>query len=134
MWRPVRYGPAMKPVSRWFVAICWTLATLFALSVGLQVNDPDPVRWMLIYGVAGIAIGTLPARRVIAFAAIAIGLFAAGWAAYLGQQVFGVIQLSDLWLKMSEKGGAVEVGREAGGLAIVAAGLLGCGAFRATRA
>ena len=124
----------MKPVPRWFVAICWTLATLFALSVGLQVNDPDPIRWMLIYGVAGIAIGTLPARREIAFVTIAVGLFAAGWAAYLGQQVFGVIQFSDLWLKMSEKGGAVEVGREAGGLAIVAAGLLGCGAFRATRA
>jgi len=124
----------MKPVPRWFVAICWTLATLFALSVGLQVNDPDPIRWMLIYGVAGIAIGTLPARRVISFVAIAVGLFAAGWAAYLGQQVFGVIHMSDLWLKMSEKGGAVEVGREAGGLAIVAAGLLACGAFRATRA
>jgi hypothetical protein len=35
---------------------------------------------------------------------------------------------------MSEKGGAVEVGREAGGLAIVAIGLIACGAFRATRA
>jgi hypothetical protein len=45
-----------------------------------------------------------------------------------------VIDVSDLWLKMSEKGGAVEVGREAGGLAIIALGLLACGTFRATRA
>jgi len=107
---------------------------LFALSAGLQVNDPDPVRWIALYGSACLAIGLLPARRVISLVAIAIGLGAAGWGAYLGQQVFSVIHFSDLWLKMSEKGGAVEVGREAGGLAIVAVGLLACGAFRATRA
>ena len=134
MRRPLRYGSRMRPVPRWFVAICWTLAVLFAVSVGLQVNDPDPVRWMAIYASAGLAVGLLPARRYISFVAIVIGLFAAGWAAYLGQKVFSVINFSDLWLKMSEKGGAVEVGREAGGLAIVAIGLLACGAFRATRA
>src|SRR5262245_28756843 len=103
MWRPLRYGPAMKPVPRWFVAICWSLAFLFALSMGLQVNDPDPIRWMLIYGVAGIGIGVLPARRALSLVVIAVGLFAAGWAAYLGQQVLGIIHFSDLWLKMSEK-------------------------------
>jgi hypothetical protein len=107
---------------------------LFSLSVGLQVNDPDPVRWMALYGAAGIAVGVLPAHRFVSLACIAIGLVAAGWCAYLGQQVFGAIKVSDLWLKMSEKGGAVEVGREAGGLAIVAIGLIACGAFRATRA
>lgn len=124
----------MKPVPRWFVAICWTLAVLFALSVGLQINDPDPLRWMLIYGVSGIAVGILPGFRAMAAPTIALGLLAAAWAAYLGAQVFGIVGLSDLWMKMSEKGGAVEVGREAAGLAIIAAGLLGCGAFRATRA
>lgn len=124
----------MRPVPRWFVAICWTLAVLFSLSVGLQVNDPDPARWMVIYGAAGLAIGLLPARRWISLACIALGLVAMGWAAYLGQHVFGVVKVTDLWLKMNEKGGAVEVGREAAGLAIVALGLFGCGAFRATRA
>jgi hypothetical protein len=109
------------------------LAVLFSLSVGLQINDPDPVGWMALYGAAGIAVGVLPARRFISLICIAIGLVAAGWAAYLSQQVFGVIKVSDLWLKMSEKGGAVEVGREAGGLAIVALGLIACGAFRTTR-
>jgi hypothetical protein len=134
MWRPLRYGSCMRPVPRWFVAICWTLAVLFSLSVGLQLNDPDPIRWMALYGAAGIAVGVLPARRFVSLVCIAIGLVAAGWAAYLGQQVFSVIKISDLWLKMSEKGGAVEVGREAGGLAIVAIGLIACGAFRSTRA
>ena len=125
---------SMKPVPRWFVAVCWALAFLFMLSVGLQVNDPDPIRWMLIYGLSGIAVGILPGFRFMTAPTIALGLIAAAWAAYLGTQVIGVVGLSDLWLKMSEKGGAVEVGREAGGLAIIAVGLLGCGAFRATRA
>jgi hypothetical protein len=110
------------------------LAVLFAISVGLQVNDPDPIRWMAIYGAAGVTIGILPARRSLSLVAFAIGLFAAGWGAYLAQQVINVIHFSDLWLKMTEKGGAVEVGREAGGLTIVAIGLLACGAFRMTRA
>jgi hypothetical protein len=103
MWRPLRYGSCMRPVPRWFVAICWTLAVLFSLSVGLQVNDPDPIRWMALYAAAGIAVGVLPARRFVSLVCIAIGLVAAGWAAYLGQQVFSVIKISDLWLKMSEK-------------------------------
>jgi hypothetical protein len=123
----------MKPVPRWFVAVCWALAFVLMLSVGLQINDPDPLRWMAMYGVSALAVGLLPGWRVLAAPTIALGLIAAAWAAYLASQVVGVVGVSDLWLKMSEKGGAVEVGREAAGLAIVAAGLLGCGAFRATR-
>jgi len=124
----------MRPVPRWFIGICWVLAVLFSLSVGLQINDPDPVRWMVMYGAAGIAVAVLPARRVFAWGAIIVGLVAAAWGAYLGSQVFDQLAISDLWMKMSEKGGAVEVGREAGGLAIVAVGLIGSSAFRATRA
>ena len=124
----------MKPVPRWFVAVCWALAVLFSLSVGLQINDPDPAEWMAMYGAAAIACALLPARRLYAAFAVLVGLIAAAWGAYLGSSVFGNLALSDLWLKMSEKGGAVEVGREAAGLAIVAVGLLGTSAFRATRA
>ena len=123
----------MKPVPRWFVAICWALATLFSLSVGLQVNDPDPVIWMVMYGTAALVVGVLPARRVLAGPGIAVGLIAAGWGAYLGRQVVGTIGVGDLFSKMSEKGGAVEVGREAGGLAIIAVSLLALSVYRATR-
>ena len=124
----------MAPVPRWFVAVCWVLAVLFSLCVGLQVNDPDPVEWMAIYGAAGIACALLPARRFYAAAAIAVGLIAAAWGAYLGSRVFGDLGVSDLFMKMNEKGGAVEVGREAAGLAIVAVSLIGSSAYRATRA
>jgi hypothetical protein len=123
----------MKPVPRWFVAVCWALAVLFSFSVGLQVNDPDPAIWMVMYAAAALSVGLLPARRVLVGLGIAVGLLAAGWGAYLGSQVVGTIGVGDLYLKMSEKGGAVEVGREAGGLAIIAVSLLALSAYRATR-
>jgi len=123
----------MRPVPRWFVAACWVLAVLFSLSVGLQVNDPDPVRWMVLYGGAAIASALLTARRNYAAAGFAVGAVAAAWGGYLTLQVYDVLALSDLWMKMSEKGGAVEVGREAGGLVIVAVGLLSLSAYRTRR-
>jgi len=76
----------------------------------------------------------LPGRRAVVGPAALVGLAAAAWAAYLAHGVWGGIELSDLWLKMSEKGGAVEEGREAGGLAIVAAWLLAASALRSRRA
>ena len=63
-----------------------------------------------------------------------VGLGAAAWSIYLAQSVWGLIDLSDLTSKMSEKGGAVEVGREAGGLAIEAVWLLLACGFRRSRA
>jgi hypothetical protein len=88
---------------------------------------------MAIYGAAAISLGILPARRTFAGASLAVGLVAAIWGAYLGHQVIHVLAFSDLWLKMEEKGGAVEVGREAGGLGIVAITLLAASTYRATR-
>ncbi len=123
----------MPRVPRWFIAVCWVLAVLFSLCVGLQINDPDPAAWMVMYGAAAIACALLPARRLFVASAVLVGLAAAAWGAYLGSQVFDQLDLSDLWLKMNEKGGAVEVGREAVGLAIVAIGMLGTSAYRATR-
>lgn len=119
---------------RWFVAVCWAMAILFSLSVGLQENDPDPIRWMLLYGAAGVCAAALPYKRVAAIPSLAVGLIALVWGVYCLSEVLGVIHFSDLFLKMSEKGGAVEVGREAGGLVIVAVIMIGGAAFRWSRA
>ena len=94
------------------------MAALFAVCVVLQYNDPDPIRWMLIYGTAmGISI-LLPFDRRVATAGLAVGAIALVWAVILISGIWGKVALSDIVEKMSEKGGAVEEEREAGGMLI----------------
>ncbi|MGE0399839.1 MAG: transmembrane 220 family protein [Kofleriaceae bacterium] len=124
----------MKPLPGWFRYASWVMAALFAICVALQYNDPDPLRWMLIYGAAMVISILLPAKREVWTVGIIAGAAALVWAVVLVMHVWGIIHLDDLWKKMSEKGGAVEEGREAGGLLIEAVWLLVASAFRRTRA
>jgi hypothetical protein len=107
----------------WLVALNLLFAALFVVSAGLQHNDPDPLRWVALYGAAaGATVVALHVRGAWAAAAL-LGLVAAAWAAFLWYGVNGHVEASDAWRKMSEKGGKVEELREAGGLTIVAAWL-----------
>ena len=104
---------------RTFIVFSWLFVVLFLVSAGLQINDPDPARWIAFYVVAALAGGlaAIGARRSwIACAAVAA--VAACWGAVLLMQVWGKVELADAWRKMGEKGGMVEVEREAGGLLI----------------
>ncbi|MCX5747271.1 MAG: hypothetical protein NT062_32795 [Proteobacteria bacterium] len=116
-----------------FRGLSWLMAALFGVCVALQYNDPDPIRWMAIYGAAMIISIALPFRKRVAIAGVVVGLGAAVWSITLLTGVWGHMGFSDLWLKMSEKGGAVEEGREAGGMAIEAAWLLLASLYRSTR-
>ncbi|MEQ1567050.1 MAG: transmembrane 220 family protein [Myxococcota bacterium] len=67
----------------------WCSLLLYAVAV--QYNDPDPVRWMFLYGV-GAAIcafaavrGEVPLRPVVAWGAIGLALAAADLAFGVGQ-------------------------------------------------
>src|SRR5690606_25368379 len=47
------YPAAMRAPRRspaWFTGLSLAMAALLATCVALQHNDPDPLRWMLIYG------------------------------------------------------------------------------------
>ena len=92
--------------------INWAMAALFVISVGLQLNDPDPVGWMAFYA-AGAGACLAAGRHDHAWMAAAVG---AVWAALLLPEVAGHIGFTDLFDKMDEKGGRVEIGREVGGL------------------
>ena len=122
------------PVATWFKAVTWGMAALLFVCVALQYNDPDPVIWMAIYGAGAVASVLLPIKRPVAALAGVIGLVALVWAISLIHSIWGLIELSDLTNKMSEKGGAVEVGREAGGLVIEGVWLIVAAAYRGTRA
>jgi uncharacterized membrane protein (DUF485 family) len=111
---------------RWFMASSLLMGLLFAVSLGLQYNDPDPLRWMLIYGAAAAVSYLAPWRPIAKRFALIVVVVALAWILWLSPEILGVISFSDLFLKMNEKGGAVEAGREAGGLAIVAAWMLCC--------
>ncbi len=123
----------MAPVSRWFKLPSWVMAALFAVCVALQFNDPDPIRWMLIYGAAMVISVALPIKRQAALAGYAVGALALIWAAVLIYGIWGKVALGDIVEKMSEKGGAVEEEREAGGLLIEGVWLVLASFYRARR-
>ena len=103
----------------WFRNVSWAMAALYLFSAALQYNDPDPLRWMAIYVAAAVAAAALPLRRWAIPLSFVVALAALAWAAILTPEIWGRVGFTDLWRKMSEKGGAVEVEREIGGLVIV---------------
>ena len=123
----------------WLIALNVVLALLFVVAAGLQYNDPDPARWIALYGGAAVAtVLALHTRRGWLLAG-AVGAIGAVWGGLLWADILGQVVFSDMWRKMSEKGGKVEVLREAGGLTLVVTwlsvtSLLGWNRARATAA
>lgn len=113
--------------SPWLVGANLAFAALFAVAAALQYNDPDPLRWVALYaGAAAATIAALHARGGWR-AALVVAAVAGLWAALLWSDVLGRVEATDLWRKMSAKGGKVEEYREAGGLTLVAAWLTASG-------
>lgn len=110
----------MSRSSLGFLVASWVFAVLFAICVLLQYNDPDPVRWMLMYGSAAVTSAAVPYWRRGWLLGAVVGAVAGIWALWLWAHVVGFVEPGDLWRKMSEKGGKVEEMREAGGMTIVA--------------
>jgi len=93
---------------------------LFAFSVIVQVNDPDPLRWMAIYGGAALVCGLAMARRARWWAAALVGLAALVWAATIAPRVVGSVPFADMFGAFEMKNAAVEESREMYGLLLVA--------------
>ena len=90
----------------------------FVLSAALQLNDPDPVPWVLAYATAaGIALAALLGKSVTWIAAVAGAAFTLV-AVYLSPAL-GVSPLSELVLP-EMKTIAIEESRESLGLALCA--------------
>ena len=99
----------------------YVMFVLFIFAVAVQYNDPDPVRWMAIYGLA--AIGCIlwirgKEARIYYFSVAGIALI---WAIFLliehGHQPF---LLKEMFSSFEMKNANVEMLREIGGLLIVA--------------
>lgn len=100
------------------------MTALFALAAAVQWNDPDPVRWMAVYG-AACAISLMAARGRPPRPAVAATLaaIAMAWAVAIGVRVGGgsYLHMFDAW---EMKTPAIEEAREATGLLIVAGWML----------
>ncbi len=92
---------------------------MFAFAVVVQVNDPDPLAWMAIYGAAGVASAlSLAGRLPWRFAAIT-GLIALAWAATIAPRVIGQVPFLDMFAEFEMKDIGLEESREMYGLLLI---------------
>jgi len=106
--------------SRLFAAANLVAALVFSLSALVQFNDPDPARWIALYGSAAVVcLAALRRWRAAPALALAVALVALGWAAAL-RGVLRRIVFSDLFRAMKAETPAIEESREFLGLLIVA--------------
>ena len=104
-----------------FRALNGLMAALFALAVAVQYNDPDPVRWMAIYGAACVVTLLVAIRGHAPLAAsVAVGFIALAWCVYWASTSRAALgtygHMFDAWEMKNEP---IEEAREASGLLIV---------------
>ena len=96
------------------------MAVLAMIAAYLQLNDPDPLRWVALYmGCAAVAFSYAcqrPARRL----ALGMALVAAAWALAIVPELIGRWGPGQLLHAMVPNHPEIEYGREFGGLVIVA--------------
>ena len=97
---------------------------LFLMSVAVQVNDPDPARWMIVYGAAALACGLSLANRLPRWLPVLIAAAALVWGLTILPHVLGRVPFLDMFAAWEMKDIGIEESREAYGLLLVAAWML----------
>ena len=111
---------AAETPSRAWRAADAVMMLLFLFGASVQFNDPDPVRWIAIYTLAGVACLLSLLRRLHwAFPAL-LALVAISWAATLSPHVLGRVPFGDMFGAWEMKNVDVEESREMYGLLIIA--------------
>lgn len=103
-----------------FKVVNWAMLAAFIFSVVVQYNDPDPVRWMLIYGLAALACILELRGRLKWYLPAAVGAIAFGWAVSLAPHVIGKTTFGEMFQSFEMINTVVEEAREMGGLLIAA--------------
>jgi hypothetical protein len=109
---------AKRANAAWKVADALFLL-MFVFSVIVQVNDPDPLPWMAIYGAAAVAcllslMGRLPWQF-----AVLTGIIALIWSATIAPRVIGQVPFLDMFAEFEMKDIGVEESREMYGLLLI---------------
>ena len=117
----------MKTTTAWYKTAASIATLMFILFAALQLNDPDPLYWFLVYAaVAVVAAAAVVGRRLPRFALVTLGaviagvlIAAPGFVDYLQSGDWGSIAEH-----MNDEAPYIEQGREFVGLLIAAAALL----------
>jgi hypothetical protein len=94
-------------------------ALMFAFSVAVQYNDPDPLFWMLIYGAAAVVCVREVMGKSRWEAAAAIGVIALIWAGTISPRVLGVVPFGSMFESFEMQNAQVEESREMYGLLLI---------------
>lgn len=93
---------------------------VFLLCAVVQYNDPDPLRWMAIYGGAAVCCILFVARRMPSYLPAGVGLVALIWAILIMPDVWvRTIPIKEVFATIHMLSPGVEEIREIGGLLIV---------------
>ena len=96
-------------------------ALAFLLSVVVQINDPDPIQWMALYGAAFFVsvwrTTVKPVPRVLSGVVAAVAI---AWGAYILPGALGKTTIPEMFGSIGMKNEAAEIGREVIGLLLVA--------------
>ena len=96
------------------------VAGLFIFGAGVQVNDPDPLLWIIVYLVA--AVTCIVAHYKPAFIALpaVVGVASVVWAATLAPSVISQVPFGDMFGAWEMENEGIERSREMYGLVIIA--------------
>lgn len=104
-----------------FRVISVPLALFFAWAAAMQLNDPDPTRWFLMYASVAVLAGLTAAGRPAPRLALVLSWVALAWAAAIVPELWAHWSVRDLGAQMSASRPEVEFGREFVGLLILTA-------------
>lgn len=107
-------------------------ALLFVFAVVVQFNDPDPLKWVLIYAAAAWTSVLSALGRVTRLLPSGVAAVALLWAATIVPRVVGQVPFADMFREWEMQNAGVEESRELYGLILIALWMASV-AMRATR-
>ena len=110
----------MNPSTNVFKWLNRLMVIVFLASAVIQHNDPDPLIWILIYGLAAaVSLVTVSWHRAWLLSST-LGVIAIVWSIALAPNFFGQVGFPEIFESMTMKSAEVEHTREFGGLLIIA--------------
>ncbi|HEV8599707.1 MAG TPA: transmembrane 220 family protein [Gemmatimonadales bacterium] len=103
----------------WIIANA-VMCLAFLFSTVVQLNDPDPIRWMGVYGAATVVCGLELRRGVRAWIPALLAVLALTWAATIAPRVIGKVGFTEMFAEFEMRNAGVEEAREMYGLLFVA--------------